>query len=86
LDGLIVAALGAFLIACWAAATRRHRRSRAMRSSEWESDEGRTELWTSGARCPRCQAVGGLVEPSADGGGLFICMTCGARHARDHRG
>ena len=86
MDGVIVTALAVVLIGCWVFATRRHRRSRAVRSADWDSEDGRTELWTSAARCPRCGATGGLAEPSAEGGAVFTCLACGASHTREHRG
>ena len=79
-------ALAGLLIASWAAATLRLRRVRAVRRTEWDAGDARAHLWTSGARCRDCGATGGLAEPSADGGALFTCLRCGARHVRQHRG
>lgn len=75
----------AVLTALWLVANRRHRQRRETSRSEWDDADGRTDLWTSGARCPHCGERGGVLE--VDGDDLwFVCLSCRGRHRRHHRG
>jgi hypothetical protein len=82
---LLVGLIGLVLVVVWLAANRRHVQRREQRSAEWDDDSGRVDLWTSSARCPRCDQRGGLLERSGD---LleYVCLACGDRHARQERG
>lgn len=73
------------LLSLWLLATRRHRRRREGRAAEWQGADGRTALWTSGARCPHCGHHGGLLEVD-DRELWFVCLACQRRHRREHRG
>jgi hypothetical protein len=71
------------LLWLWVAATRKHVQRR--RRGDWEGANGRPELWTSSARCPTCQHLGGVLE--ARGEELwFVCMSCQGRHKREAKG
>ncbi|MGM0819077.1 MAG: hypothetical protein ACQETV_06750 [Actinomycetota bacterium] len=78
----------------WAQAARRHGRRR--RSGDWQPGM-RPQAWTSQARCPTCDRVGGVVTeahgaagPSRQGEGRhppqpllrFACLSCGHEHDR----
>lgn len=73
------------LMALWLVANRRHRRRRETSRSEWDDAGGRTDLWTSGARCPHCGQRGGLLEVHDDDL-WFVCLSCRGRHRREQRG
>lgn len=85
LDALVAAGAAVLLLA-WVAATVRHHRRRGASAAraEWETAEARPDLWTSGARCRACGTHGGLLELEGDET-TFVCLTCGARAARDTR-
>lgn len=81
-DGVVLVAVAAVLVALWWSATRRHVRRRAPERAEWDDDAGAPRLWTSTVACPACRAGGGLV--STEGGEVwFTCLSCGERHRRE---
>ncbi len=80
-----VAVGGVVLVAAWLAATRRHVQRRERSAAEWAGPDGHADLWTSAARCPACGSRGGVLEVGGDGL-EFVCLACGDRHARQHRG
>ena len=81
---VVSAAVLVALFALWWTATRRHLDRRQGRRREWDGAEGRSDLWTSGARCPSCGETGGLLEVESDEL-WFVCLSCRARHRRETR-
>ena len=83
MEGILVAGgLGGVLLAVWLAANRREVRRADARDADWAEDGQAPRLWTSGARCPACQAAGGVLS-AVDEGLWFTCLACGQRHRRE---
>lgn len=82
----IIALVGGLLLGSWWVKRLREDLTRRQgRAADWDGMEGHGQLWTSAARCPRCQATGALLSREDDG--LWhTCMSCGHRHRREHRG
>jgi hypothetical protein len=83
---LLVGTAALLLAAAWIASTRAYVRRRRASGADWSEATERPQLWTSSARCPDCGSRGGLLTVGAHGGADFECLSCGARHAREHRG
>lgn len=73
------------LIGAWLLALRAQLRRGDAAGDEWRGAQDRPRLWTSGARCRRCGAAGGVVE-DRDGGVSFSCLQCGWQQQRRTRG
>lgn len=84
---VLVIATAVALTGLWVVHARRDLQRRRARASEWDTDGDLDAggLWTSGARCLRCAAGGAVL--TREGDVLWhVCLRCGHRHRREHRG
>lgn len=80
----VAIAAATFLIVAWLLALRAQLHRDRSRTGEWDGPDRRPQLWTSEARCLRCDAAGGVVEERA-GRIAFTCLRCGRREDRTTR-
>ncbi len=81
---MVAVVAAAVLIAAWLLALRAQLRRDRSGGVEWDGAAGRPRLWTSGARCRRCDGAG-VVEERA-GRVSFSCLRCGRQQDRQTRG
>lgn len=76
---------GGVLLGLWVSHLRRDLLRRQDRHRDWIDGGGGMGIWTSEARCPECTAAGAVL--AREHGDLWhICMACGHRHRRSHKG